>query len=85
VAVGIYNTDPEMIENDIVVRQAWERAFVYAGLLRTALADYPAHVAREIKKSQLSEVEYAKARQVSKTHNLERYTVCIASLLVVVY
>lgn len=66
-----------MVTGDSVLMGHWTRVFDYAVDLRAALKEYPKQVEREIKKSGLTEAEWAKARQVSKTHSLDRYTVSI--------
>lgn len=64
-----------MIETDENVLEYWRRAFDYAGQLRAALIEFPKLVKREQQLSGLSEAEWIQARQVSKTHNLERHNV----------
>jgi hypothetical protein len=65
-------TDAEVLQT---TQTYFQTAFDYAKLCRQGFADYDAVLRRKIKESGLSEVEYHKTRQVSREHNLERYTV----------
>jgi hypothetical protein len=71
--------EQEMFDADENIREYWKRAFDYAKELRTAFSEHAAQVKREITRSKMSDVEWAKARQVSRTFNLERYTAGLGS------
>ena len=66
--------EQEMFDASEDIRKYWKRAFDYAKELRTAFTEHAAQVKREIARSKMSEVELAKAREVSRTFNLQRYT-----------
>ena len=65
-------TDEEVIA---ATQTYWQTAFDYAQGCRLAFVDYDAVLQRKIKGSGLSELEYFKARQASREHNLERFNV----------
>lgn len=67
-------TDEEVLE---VTQHFFQCAFDYALACRNGFAEYDAVLRRKIKESGLTEVEYHKARQVSREHNLERYSVSV--------
>jgi len=70
-------TDEEVLE---VTQHFFQCAFDYAFACRNGFAEYDAVLRRKIKESGLTEVEYHKARQVSREHNLERYSVSRCNL-----
>jgi hypothetical protein len=65
-------TDDEVIS---ATQTYWQTAFDYAKACRQGFVEYDAVERRKVKESGLSEVEYYKARQTSREHNLERFNV----------
>lgn len=62
---------------DGAVQSAWEAAHTYAADCRVAFAEWRKAHERRVKDSGLSKSDFAKARQVSREHNLERYKVSV--------
>ena len=54
--------EQEMFDADENIREYWKRAFDYAKELRTAFSEHAAQVKREITRSKMSDVKWAKAR-----------------------
>ncbi|UPX16322.1 uncharacterized protein EKO05_0006731 [Ascochyta rabiei] len=65
---------------DNAVQSFWQTAYDYALGCRNGFVAYDAVVRRRVNKSGLSETEYAQARQVSWSHNLQRYIVSVVFL-----
>ncbi|KAH8698243.1 hypothetical protein GQ44DRAFT_832210 [Phaeosphaeriaceae sp. PMI808] len=64
--------DEATILDDPAIKARWQQAFDYVRKLASAFDPYAAQLVREEKKAG-SDVDFAKARQVSAQHNLERY------------
>lgn len=58
------------------VAEAWQQAFDYARELREAKTAFTTEQKRRVRDSGLTDAQYASARQVSGTMNLERTKVC---------
>jgi hypothetical protein len=71
-------TDAEVLAD---TQHFFQTAFDYAKSCRLGFVDYDAVLQRKIKESGLTEMEYHKTRQVSREHNLERYTVSLISVV----
>jgi hypothetical protein len=63
-----------------VTLRYFQTAFDYAKLCREAFVEYDKVLARKIKDSGMTEMEYHKARQVSREHNLERYSAALGTV-----
>jgi hypothetical protein len=78
---GGYNEgeEMEMFDASEDIRKYWKRAYDYAKELRTAFTEHTAQVKRDIAKSKLTEVEWAKAREASRNFNLQRFNAGLGS------
>ena len=78
---GGYNDGEEMdmYDNHEDLQRYWTRAYDYAKELRTAFTEHTAQIKREIAKSKMTEVEWAKAREASRNFNLQRFTAGLGS------
>ncbi|UPX16323.1 uncharacterized protein EKO05_0006731 [Ascochyta rabiei] len=65
---------------DNAVQSFWQTAYDYALGCRNGFVAYDAVVRRRVNKSGLSETEYAQARQVSWSHNLQRYIAAVGTV-----
>jgi hypothetical protein len=77
------DTGKNVVLAEPAIQARWVRAFDYLKELAPAFAAMKAQIKRE--RSGMSEEDWEKQRQTSKTYNLERFNVCDTALLVLAF